>query len=212
MTFGTKKAKKAIESVSQNAITPRVPRQNSPGGLRASIKINTAAAAVLESMEASAKNAPTMGDIQAEVDDAKQRPSHDVEATELHEAYPIDEIVGEDALHALKVKPWVDKCDAGEEIQTPSLFVSNRIEQLAEDHEIKSLKVLKYMLLLIQLYKTSTPGKRGRRLSRRNELSKPLGVDESLAKTVKERFSTGGYARLNFLPQLVARLTLPPAK
>lgn len=192
MTFGTKKAKKAISSLSENAITRDRARDASPGAAKRALKANPSARAVLESMATSASNAPTKDDLQSSIDDAKPRPKHNAQATKPDEVYEVRSIVGDELMKDLRVKPWVDAVEANEEVTTKSRYVSNRLRALCQDDEIVRLKVLRYMLLLLEFFnalKTVRGG--GRKLPDKGELEKAMGVEKHVVDTIRKRFADG---------------------
>lgn len=184
MAFGTKKAKKAIASISENAIAPIK-------HVEGSVKADPLAAAVLESMAASAANVPTKAAVQAEIDDAKPRPKHNANAKKVEEVYEISSIVGDDIMREVKVKPWVDSVEAGIPVETLSRFVSRRLKGIVEAEDIKKLKVLRYMLLLIKFFHALKVGGRVKKVPQREELRAKLEVDNSLVETIRRRFSDG---------------------
>lgn len=187
MAFGTKKAKKAITSIAENAISPA---KNST----ASGKPTGTAAAVLESMAASAAAAPSKADAQAEIDAAKPRPKYDPDAKSVADVYTISSIVGDEVLRDVKVKPWVDAVEAGTPVQTASRFVSNRMEALVEEDDIKRLKVLKYLLLLVKFYLALKPGGKGkgRKVPPKDVLKEKMEAEQSIVDTIRRRFADGG--------------------
>jgi len=192
MTFGTKKAKKAINSLSENAIAPQRARDASPGAAKKALKANPSALAVLESMEMSANNAPSTNDLQHNIDNAKPRPRHNPNAESPGEVYEVKSIVGDELMKELKVKPWVDAVEANEAVITQSRFVSHRLRALCENDEIVRLKVLKYMLHLLDFYnglKTVRGG--GRKLPEKGELEKKMGVEKHVFDTIRKRFTEG---------------------
>lgn len=192
MTFGTKKAKKAIASISENAISPRKGRDVSPGARKRELKANPSALAVLESMATSANNAPSNNDLQMSIDNAKPRPKHNSNAETPHEVYEVKSIVGDDLMKELRVKPWVDAVEANEAVVTQSRFVSHRLRALCENDEIVRLKVLKYMLHLLDFFnalKTIRGG--GRKLPEKGELEKKMAVEKHIVDTIRKRFVDG---------------------
>lgn len=197
MAFGTKKAKKNIASLAENAIGPRKARDISPGSVTRAVKANPSAMAVLESMAVSADNAPSMADLQAHIDSAKPRPRFNVNAQKPEEVYEVKTIIGDEVMKELKVRPWVDAVEANEEVQTNSRYVSHRLRALCQDDEIIRLKALKYMLLLLDFFMALRPKKDGgKKLPEREELQKKMGADKFLIDTVRRRFADGKYVFL----------------
>ena len=207
MTFGTKKAKKAIESLSQNAISPRVPRNLSPNSARKTVKNNPNATAVLESMAESAKNAPILEEMQAVADESKPRPPCNLQGKTPAEVYDLVDIVGMEVLNDIKVKSWMESIEKslrrkkkkhqtgveGQEVVTRSLFALHRSAEIVNDHDIKKAKTLKYYMLLFEYFIRLKPVGGGiKRLPRESSLKDDLGVDKSVVDVLNERFSRNG--------------------
>ncbi|KAI9661990.1 MAG: DNA-directed RNA polymerase I subunit rpa49 [Alyxoria varia] len=200
LEFGNKKMKKNISTRQQNTINTEPGRSENTAESRvavsSSIAANPSQSAILNAVAVSSQGAPTRADVQAEADAAKPRPPHNPSATTLEDAYNVSDIVGQDILEKVKVKPWVDAVEAGESIQTSSIYASHRIQDLVFDHEIKKLKVIKYILLLMELWKAGKPGRDGgRKLEKRSTIMQNMtqyGVDEPLAAEIKDRFCNGG--------------------
>jgi len=195
MTFGTKKAKKAINALTENAIAPQ-----QAGGedldqeeVRKAIKADPAQAAIMESMAAAAASAPTQASLQAEVDAGKPRPKANEQADHPKDVYPISTIIGLETMKEVKVRPWVEAHEAGEAIQSTSRFVSFRVENLLENDDIPKLKVLRYMLVLIKFYQSLVPGGKngGRKMPLRDKLATAMGEEAFLLETIKRRFTDG---------------------
>jgi DNA-directed RNA polymerase I subunit RPA49 len=195
MTFGTKKAKKAISSISENAIAPRRNGEVVDAeAVRKAIKADPAQAAILESMAAAVTAAPSQASTQAAIDEAKPRPKANEKAERPEDVYPISTIVGDETMKEVKVKPWVDTVESGEPVRTSSRFVSNRIEDLVNNEAIKELKILRYMYVLIKFYQALQPaGKSGKKLPMRERMEKAMGEEAAFLDTVKRRFTNQGY-------------------
>lgn len=183
LTFGTKKARKAISSIAENAISPS----------KSSANPTAAASAVINAISASASLAPSKADVQAASHAAQPRPTPNLDATTVKDVYTITEIVGESVLREVKVKPWVEAVEAGIPVSTSSRFVSRRIEDCVESDEIQKLKVLKYLLLLLRFYSALRPGrgKTGKKVPPREVLVEKLEVDSGLCDTIRRRFAEG---------------------
>ena len=123
MTFGTKKAKKAINALTENAIAPQQAggEDLDQGEVRKAIKADPAQAAIMESMAAAASSAPTQSALQAAVDENKPRPKANDAAQHPKDVYAISTIIGVETMKEVKVRPWVEAHEAGEAIQSSSL-------------------------------------------------------------------------------------------
>lgn len=208
MTFGTKKAKKAIESISQNAISPRVPRNASPGSVRKAIKHDPTAATVLESMAESAKNAPSLQEIQDAAEESKPRPPHNIHGETPDEVYDVLNIIGSEVMDDIKVKKWMEDIEESmakknkkkqdnpaklQPNQTHSSFAARRALAIVEKYDIKKAKSLKYFILLFEYFIRLKPAGSGiKRLPKGDKLKEDLGIDKSIVGVVTERFSQNG--------------------
>lgn len=195
MTFGTKKAKKAINALTENAIAPQQAggEELDQEGIRNAIKADPAQAAIMESMAAAVSSAPTAASLQAAVDENKPRPKANLHAEHPKDVYPLSTIIGVETMKEVKVRPWVEANEAGEPIQSTSRFVSYRVENLLQNDDIPKLKVLRYVLVLIKFYQALIPGGKsgGRKLPLRDKLVKAMGEEAFLLETVKRRFTEG---------------------
>ena len=91
----------------------------------------------------------------------------------------------------IPVKRWVDSMKAKKEVQTTSRFVARRMQTHVKNPE--KLKLLRYMLLLIDFYNASKVGRYGRILPRREDLKKILGdMPEAVIEGVKRKFTEAG--------------------
>ncbi|KAI9830743.1 MAG: hypothetical protein M1819_005407 [Sarea resinae] len=188
MEFGTKKAKKAIASLSENAIA-----DHTGGSPAKPAKADPLSAAILEIMAASMENMPTSAERQSQADEAKPRPKANLKATTPAEVYPIEVLVGgKEVMESLAVKEWLDSARQQKNIQTKSRFVSNRLTNIALAKDVPRLKVLRYTLLLIDFFMVLKSGKKGmKKLPPREELRKALGVSDNLIEGVRRRFADG---------------------
>lgn len=199
MTFGTKKAKKAINALTENAIVPQTAGGEDMGQeeVRKAIKADPAMAAIMESMAPAASTAPTQASLQAAMDENKPRPKANEKAEHPKDVYPISTLVGVETMKEVKVRPWVEASEAGQAIESTSRFVSFRVEGLLQNDDIPKLKVLRYMLVLIKFYQALLAGGKagGRKLPMRDKLASAMGDESFLLETVKRRFTDGPYVR-----------------
>ena len=136
--------------------------------------LNPSAAAIVRSMSRETCTIATREELQAAVDEAKPRPQANLQARTPADVYPIETLIGEDVFRDLKVKHWQDAA----KIQTTSLYVGKRFMKVLGSGDVKKLKVLRYMLLLIDWYKASKLGYHGvRKLQKRDEVRKAVGMD-----------------------------------
>ncbi|KAK8223629.1 RNA polymerase I associated factor, A49-like protein [Phyllosticta capitalensis] len=180
--FGTKKAKKALASITENAIAP---------GSGASG--DSVAAAVLQSVSDATADLPTKESLQAAVDEGKPRPRANLAATNPVEVYTPESLIGGDTLRLIDVQPWIDAAQKNEGFTTTSRFVFGRIGNLALQKKAqKKLKVLKYIQLLIDFLAALKPSRSGsKRIPLREELEKKTGISGALLDSVRRKFADG---------------------
>ncbi|KAK5018183.1 DNA-directed RNA polymerase I subunit rpa49 [Cryomyces antarcticus] len=188
--FGTKKARKAIASLTENAIASGRGRATSPGGT--AIKQDASSAAVLDSMASSTDTMPDKAALQAAVDDAKPRPRANLAATTPADVYTLDGLIGAD-MRSIAVLDWQAAAVRNDDVRTPSRFVSRRLAAVAQGGDVGKLKALRYVLLLLNFLAALKPGRGGgRRLPPRDELEKKTGAAGALLDGIRRRFGDGG--------------------
>lgn len=70
------------------------------------------------------------------------------------EVYPVEQLVGGvNVLRNMNVKGWIDKTNAGLDVQTRSLFLSKRLKRVVDSGDVKRLRALRYLLLLVEWFK-----------------------------------------------------------
>ncbi|KAE9374433.1 hypothetical protein N431DRAFT_437864 [Stipitochalara longipes BDJ] len=189
-TFGTKKAKKAIASVTENAIDPNKFFKD-PSKASKPEKLTVANLAMLSSIAGSAGNAPTKEEQGKAMNGSKPRPKGVEGELDPLKIYTVENVVGLDTMKLIPVRKWVESMNAKKEVQTTSRFVARRMQTHVENPE--KLKLLRYMLLLIDIYNASKPGRFGRGLPRREDLKKVLGdIPEAVLEGVKRKFTEAG--------------------
>ncbi|KAK7534384.1 RNA polymerase I associated factor, A49-like protein [Phyllosticta citribraziliensis] len=180
--FGTKKAKKALASITENAIAP---------GSGASG--DSVAAAVLQSVSDATSDLPTKESLQAAVDEGKPRPQANLDATNPAEVYTPESLIGTDTLRLVDAQPWIDAMQNGEAVQVHSRFVASRIPNFAlQKKGLKKLKILKYILLLVDFLDALKPSRSGsKRIPPREDLEKKTGASGALLDSVRRKFANG---------------------
>ena len=185
--FGTKKARKAIASMSENAIGP------SKAERAAGKKIDATSAAVMASMADAAQGMATLEELQHEADASKPRPKANLNATDIKDVYTHDNLLGVDMMKHIPVMDWTQSIKDQKEIIVSSRHVARRIQKEASN--IENLKLLRYMLLLIDFYNAARASSRGRSLflPKRDVLKAALnGMPEVVVESVKRRFTEAG--------------------
>jgi DNA-directed RNA polymerase I subunit RPA49 len=188
-TFGTKKAKKAIASVTENAISPDKADRLANGGRSA--KLDSGAMAVLANIGEVAAGMATQEELAQEAEATKPRPQGNFNATDIKDVYTVEVLIGIDIMVLIPVKEWKDTITSKQEIRTSSRYVSNRLGR--GTLSVEKLKLLRYMLLLIEFFAKARPARGGRLLPKRDEVKQILnGMPEAVLEGVKRKFTTAG--------------------
>ena len=182
--FGTKKAKKAIASVTENAISARTGQPAT---------MDAAAQAMIASMAKDAEGMATRDQLAAEANASKPRPRANLSATDIKDVYTVDNLIGVDILKVVPVFDWQQAINAKKEIIVRSEYVAHRIQRVSSSTE--KLRILRYLLLLIDIHISSKPKKfgKGKMLPKRDEMKKVAGgLPEAVIESVRRQFSTSG--------------------
>lgn len=148
LAFGTKKSQKAIKALTANAIQVSPSKNKSGSG---GPTLDPVANAVVSSMASAAASMPSREEMQAEVESGKPRPKPNLQAEAPADVYSVEQLVGgEHTLRKIGVKGWIDRTKADENVQVRSRFVANRMKRLVEIEDVKKIRLLKYILLLIE--------------------------------------------------------------
>jgi DNA-directed RNA polymerase I subunit RPA49 len=132
-------------------------------------------------------------DLQKDIDAGKPRPEANLGATRPDEVYPVDNLVGQEEMRFLSVKEWQDAVTGGEGVTSRSRYVCNRVQRIVEAGDVRKLKVLRYLQLLLDFFFSLGKDSRdGRKLPQREELRRALGVPDFLVDRVRRRFADGG--------------------
>lgn len=181
--FGTKKAKKALASKVENAITSNADR-NRVGG-----KLDNVEAAVMDSVKEASDAMPAKQTQQEEILANKPIPKPNLSATEVENVYPIGMLIPAADMRNLTVKEWQDS--NGEDLKFSSRYVANRVSAIAVRDDVQRLKALKYLMLLIDFNLALKPaGKAGKKVPQKDQLrSKLQDWPETLIESVRRRYS-----------------------
>jgi DNA-directed RNA polymerase I subunit RPA49 len=184
--FGTKRAKKAIASMTENAITRKTIDGVAPG--------DSLTTAVLSNLATNTASIPSREEKQAVIDESKPRPKPNLAATTPADVYPLDVVISEETMRDIPIKEWREAHTKGEDVEVKSLFVANRMYNLAtRDEEISNLKALRYLYMLVQFYLALKPGREGhKKLPTKAELSAKVEASSSLLDGIKRTFAEGG--------------------
>lgn len=186
--FGTKKAKKAIASKVENAITSGADR-NRQGG-----KLDNVEAAVMDSVKEASEAMPAREAQQQEILASKPIPRPNLSATEVENVYPIGNLVPAADMRNLTIQEWQDAAAAGEDIKSTSRFVAHRVQPIIARDDVQRLKALKYLMLLMEFNSALKQGRGGKKVPPKDQLRARLSAwPETLIESVRRRFSDNKY-------------------
>ena len=153
-----------------------------------------ATAATLENIAAYTDNMATSEELQAASDVAKPRPKSNPKAEKPQDVYPLDMLVDTEEMKVLPVREWQEAASTKNDITTKSLFVSRRVQKIASSGDMKKLKILRYLLLLLDFYSALRGARRDKKsVPRREELRKVLGVQDFLIASIMRKYGAGRY-------------------
>ena len=183
--FGTKKARKAIASKTENAITT-----DAKGKGRA----NDAQAAILESVgEATNGGKDMSAEAKAEALLAsKPIPKPNINAETVEEVYPLDTLVPPGDGRMVFIKEWQDQTRAEEDIQFSHRFPAYRVADIGKSDDAVKLRALRYLTLLLEFHDTLSAGSRegGRKVPKKAVLTQRLDSwPLPLVDSVRRRFA-----------------------
>jgi DNA-directed RNA polymerase I subunit RPA49 len=189
-TFGTKKSRKAIASVTENAISPDKSLRKLANG--EAPKLDSTGAAIIANMAEATKGMSSKDDLAKKVDDAKPRPKANMNATEIANVYTIDSLIGIDTMKLIPVMQWQESIKNNKEITTASCYVARRLG-MTRPESTERLKILRYMLLLLDVYNNAPPARGMRKWPSPSTQKTFLGnVPEAVLEGVKRRFADQG--------------------
>ena len=144
-------------------------------------------------MAASTGSMPTREEMQKVVDEGKPRPTPHLDAEKPADVYPLEELVGIGNLRLLAVKDWQVKVEAEEDIETKSRFVSSRLRHIVQIGDVKKLKTLRYLLLLLDWFRCLKSEPKGaKKVPKKEELKTAIsGISSELLDGLGKRFAQG---------------------
>lgn len=194
LAFGTKKSQKAIRDLTANAITASPTKSKSQPSATGRA-LDPLASAVVSSMAEFTSSMPTQEQMQADIDESKPIPKPNMAAETPADVYPVEQLVGgTNVLRNMNVRELIDKVKGGEDVQTKSLFVSRRLVTVVQSDDVKRVRTLRYLLLLLEWYKGLKLGHKGGKKVPRDEEMGPL-MEQYGSEVVRElgrRFADHG--------------------
>lgn len=192
-TFGTKKAKKALEAVTLNAIGPRKTPGAEPKDL------NTSEMALMASIKDVTMSVPTQQDLQAAVDANKPVPKGNYDAEEIQDVYKPEELIGRDILELIPVSDWAQAVKKNEKVELRSRFVANRMQRIGSgENAVARLRLLRYLYFLQRFLATARKGrdKGTQEILKKDKLAEELEpAPPPVIESIRRKFSDKGLIR-----------------
>ncbi|KAI8634619.1 RNA polymerase I associated factor, A49-like protein [Xylariaceae sp. FL1651] len=181
--FGTKKAKKALAAVTDNAII------DTNGKSR---KLAASSQAIMESIREITDTMATKEDLQAAADAAKPVPPGNFEAQEIQDVYTPERLIGGDLLNAIPIKDWQEAVKKGTNKLLTSAFIASRLNAVGEGpNSATRLKALRYLEFLIKFSKCAKGGGRDRKIPPTDKLRAMLQpAPEPVIQNIRRKFSS----------------------
>lgn len=167
--------------------------------------LGPAAAAILDEIDASAPSLLAQEEMKQTAEEARPGPNPHLKAETPAEVYPLEELVGLDVLRILTVRDWQEKAAAGEDIVTKSRYVSGRLREVVKSGNVREIKALKYLMLLVEWHHClkSTKERGVKELPPTTVLAKAMdGTSEELRESIRVRFAEGKYVNFFFASQI----------
>ncbi|KAK4138322.1 hypothetical protein BT67DRAFT_430963 [Trichocladium antarcticum] len=195
--FGTKKSKKAIQAVAEDAML----------AARFAGKLGDEDRALVHTIKDSSHHMATREELQAAVDSARPIPRGNYDADEIQDVYDPAEIIGAEVLNAIPIMDWQEKVRNQEPVEVASRFVANRINRVASNEDAtQRLKLMRYLLwVLIFWFNTSPARERGTlNVGKRDRLREVLApAPEVVIENIRRKFSDSGMMRKHHVDLLM---------
>ncbi|KAK8055503.1 hypothetical protein PG993_000730 [Apiospora rasikravindrae] len=189
MEFGTKKAKKAIASITENAIGP------AKSNIEGATKLDSSSMAIMDSISEAARGIASREQLQAQAD----HPPGNFDATEIQDVYKAEELIGADLISSIPIKDWQDIAKKQSPLTNPNKYVTESFWNVARSlHPVQNLRILRYLSCLLTISKNMRKGKdRGSfKLPDRKKLQELLDpAPVQLIDSIRRKFSEGGDVR-----------------
>ncbi|KAI0512621.1 RNA polymerase I associated factor, A49-like protein [Xylaria bambusicola] len=179
--FGTKKAKKALAAITENAIVDNEPKAKS---------IGASSQAMMSAIGEVTNTMASKEDLQAAADAAKPVPPGNFEAREIQDVYTPQGMIGGELLNAIPIKDWQDAVKKGANKMLTSAFIASRLNAVGEGPDSATrLKALRYLEFLIKFSKLAK-GRAGK-LPPPDKLRQLLHpAPEPVLQSIRRKFSS----------------------
>lgn len=171
--FGTKKAKKAIADLERNRID--------------SDKLTDSAIDIVDSVRTAAKDLPSREQLEEKVTQERPTPLANVDATDVEQIYPIENIIPNREWQFIRVGPILKETDQEKRLEmlpyTKSQYLGKKLATLTQSAQTTKLQLLYYLSILLGVYDN-------RRVNNKMKLMERLNSPpDTLLDGILERFT-----------------------
>ncbi|CAL9738591.1 DNA-directed RNA polymerase I subunit Rpa49p [Monosporozyma servazzii] len=173
--FGTKKAKKAISDLERNRVD--------------SDKLADVAVDIVDTVRSASKGLPSRKEMEATVANDRPTPVANLDATDVEQIYPIENIIPYRELQFIRVNGILKEKDIEKKLEffpyipTNTKYITKKLAIFKEPSQIGKLQLLYYLTLLLGFYEN-------RRCSRKDKLMENLNSPpETLVDGMLQRFT-----------------------
>jgi DNA-directed RNA polymerase I subunit RPA49 len=186
--FGTKKAKKALDDKTVNALVGR-------GSGDKQMTTSDVQSAILDSM--GTPGGPAAVDEREALATSlasKPIPKPNLDAETVDEVYDLKILMPPQDAKLISIKEWLDdvKDDGkdGDEKKFNRAFLKKRVQDLAKRDDIVRLRALKYLHLLLDFHAALTPAGQGKKVPKKEVMERKMSSwPETLVSNIRHRFA-----------------------
>ncbi|KAI1281335.1 RNA polymerase I associated factor, A49-like protein [Xylaria sp. FL0933] len=179
--FGTKKAKKALAAITENAIV---------GPERMTASLGASSQAMMSAIGEVTHTMTSKEDLQAAADAAKPVPPGNFGAQAIQDVYTPQGLIGAELLNTIPIKDWQDAVKKGANKMLTSAFIASRLNPIGEGPDSATrLRALRYLEFLIKFSKLAK-GRTGRipAPDKLRQLLQP--APEPVIQSIRRKFSS----------------------
>ena len=184
--FGTKKAKKALLSKTENAIVKDSDQGKGKG------RVDNVQTAILDNAAASSANVPLKEEVDQAQLEAKPIPRPNLSADTVDQVYKFSTLIPPSEARLVPVKDWQDAAQSEEAVMLSHRFPANRLAAVGKSEDTQRLQALRYLTLLLEFHDAlQNAGKSGKKVPKKDQLSEKLAHwPTPLVDAVRRRFAT----------------------
>ena len=184
--FGTKKAKKALDDKTVNALVGR-------GSGNKQATTSDVQSAILDSMGTT--GGPAAVDKKAALAKSlasKPIPIPNLDAETVEEVYDLKILLPPQDAKLISIKDWIDLSETSPEEAPPinRTFVAKRVKPLASREDTIRLRALKYLHCLLDFHAALTPAGQGKKVPKKEIMDRKMSSwPSTLLTSVRQRFA-----------------------